>query len=81
MQIALVCLHFLCTSFVFVFQLVGQFIARAVSDQILSKSYIEGYKGRVDCEYTRCVIVCCAARGFSFLFNTVVNTLEIISGL
>ncbi|XP_020508919.1 programmed cell death protein 4b [Labrus bergylta] len=34
-------------------QLVGQFIARAVSDQILSKSFIEGYKGRVDCEFTR----------------------------
>lgn len=34
-------------------QLVGQFIARAVSDEILSKSYIEGYKGRVDCQYTR----------------------------
>ncbi|XP_037326799.2 programmed cell death protein 4b isoform X1 [Pungitius pungitius] len=34
-------------------QLVGQFIAQAVSDQILSKSYIEAYKGRVDCEYTR----------------------------
>uniref|UniRef100_A0A8C9Z778 Programmed cell death protein 4 n=1 Tax=Sander lucioperca TaxID=283035 RepID=A0A8C9Z778_SANLU len=34
-------------------QLVGQFIARAVSDQILSKSYIDGYKGRVDCQYTR----------------------------
>ncbi|TNN62142.1 Programmed cell death protein 4 [Liparis tanakae] len=34
-------------------QLVGQFIARAVSDQILSKSYIEAYKGRVGCQYTR----------------------------
>ncbi|XP_076027227.1 programmed cell death protein 4b [Genypterus blacodes] len=34
-------------------QLVGQFIARAVSDQILSRSYIESYKGRVDCEHTR----------------------------
>ncbi|KAK5926787.1 hypothetical protein CgunFtcFv8_022331 [Champsocephalus gunnari] len=34
-------------------QLVGQFIARAVSDNILSKSYIEGFKGRVDCQYTR----------------------------
>lgn len=42
--------------FVFLFQLVGQFIARAVTDQILSKSYIESYKGRVDCEYTRHVI-------------------------
>ncbi|KAM7418791.1 hypothetical protein PAMA_016087 [Pampus argenteus] len=37
-------------------QLVGQFIARAVSDQILSKSYIEGYRGRVDCEYTRAAL-------------------------
>lgn len=55
-QFVLVCLHFF-PSFVFIFQLVGQFIARAVSDQILSKSYIEGYKGRVDCEYTRYVIV------------------------
>uniref|UniRef100_A0AAQ6A8R6 Programmed cell death protein 4 n=1 Tax=Amphiprion ocellaris TaxID=80972 RepID=A0AAQ6A8R6_AMPOC len=36
--------------------LVGQFIARAVSDQILSKSYIEGYKGRVDCEYSRAAL-------------------------
>ena len=40
---------------VFLFQLVGRFIARAVSDQILSKGYIEGYKGKVDCEYTRYV--------------------------
>lgn len=37
----------------FVFQLVGQFIARAVADGILSKSYIEGYKGKVDCEHAR----------------------------
>lgn len=37
-------------------QLVGQFIARAVSDQILSKSYVESYKGRVDCEYTRAAL-------------------------
>lgn len=43
-------------SSVFLFQLVGQFIARAVSDQILSKSYIESYKGKVDCEYARYVI-------------------------
>lgn len=34
-------------------QLVGQFIARAVHDKILSKSYIDGYKGKVDCEHTR----------------------------
>uniref|UniRef100_A0A7N6C488 Programmed cell death protein 4 n=1 Tax=Anabas testudineus TaxID=64144 RepID=A0A7N6C488_ANATE len=37
-------------------QLVGQFIARAVSDQILSKNYIEGYKGKVDCEYARAAL-------------------------
>uniref|UniRef100_A0AAX7V564 Programmed cell death protein 4 n=1 Tax=Astatotilapia calliptera TaxID=8154 RepID=A0AAX7V564_ASTCA len=36
--------------------LVGQFIARAVSDQILSKTYIEGYKGKVDCEYARAAL-------------------------
>lgn len=41
--------------FWFILQLVGQFIARAVNDQILSKSYIDGYKGRVDCEYVRYV--------------------------
>ncbi|XP_063058432.1 programmed cell death protein 4b [Engraulis encrasicolus] len=34
-------------------QLVGQFIARAVADDILSKSYIESYKGKVDCEHAR----------------------------
>ncbi|XP_030637368.1 programmed cell death protein 4b isoform X2 [Chanos chanos] len=37
-------------------QLVGQFIARAVGDNILSKSYIEGYKGRVDCEHARAAL-------------------------
>ncbi|XP_014840166.1 PREDICTED: programmed cell death protein 4 isoform X2 [Poecilia mexicana] len=37
-------------------QLVGQFIARAVSDQILSKSYIDGYKGKVDCEHARAAL-------------------------
>lgn len=45
-------------SVVFTLQLVGQFIARAVSDQILSESYIDGYKGRVNCEYTRFVTSC-----------------------
>lgn len=44
-------------SVVFHLQLVGQFIARAVSDQILSKNYIDGYKGKVDCEYARYVII------------------------
>ncbi|KAM4751081.1 programmed cell death protein 4b [Anableps anableps] len=37
-------------------QLVGQFIARAVSDQILSKSYIDSYKGKVDCEHARAAL-------------------------
>ncbi|XP_028651672.1 programmed cell death protein 4b [Erpetoichthys calabaricus] len=34
-------------------QLVGQFIARAVGDGILSREYIESYKGKVDCENAR----------------------------
>lgn len=38
-------------------QLVGQFIARAVADQILSVSYIDGYKGKVDCEHARFVFL------------------------
>ncbi|XP_035262946.1 programmed cell death protein 4b isoform X3 [Anguilla rostrata] len=37
-------------------QLVGQFIARAVRDEILSKSYIESYKGKVDCEHARAAL-------------------------
>ncbi|XP_004066380.1 programmed cell death protein 4 [Oryzias latipes] len=37
-------------------QLVGQFIARAVNDQILSKTYIDGYRGKVDCEYARAAL-------------------------
>ncbi|KAM9770580.1 programmed cell death protein 4b [Menidia menidia] len=37
-------------------QLVGQFIARAVRDQILAKSYIESYKGKVDCECARAAL-------------------------
>lgn len=48
--------------------MLGQFIARAAADNILSKSFIDGYKGRVDCEYARygvfhtlCVILCCSA--------------------
>lgn len=45
----------------FSLQLVGQFIARAVSDQILSESYIDGYKGRVNCEYTRYVTHLCSS--------------------
>lgn len=34
-------------------QLVGQFIARAVGDGILCGSYIDGYKGTVDCTQAR----------------------------
>ncbi|KAM5132603.1 programmed cell death protein 4 [Mantella aurantiaca] len=34
-------------------QLVGQFIARAVGDGILSRSYMESYKGTVDCDHAR----------------------------
>lgn len=34
-------------------QLVGQFIARAVGDGILDKSYINSYKGTVDCDQAR----------------------------
>ncbi|MBN3297209.1 PDCD4 protein, partial [Amia calva] len=37
-------------------QLVGQFIARAVRDQILSRNYIESYKGKVDCEHARAAL-------------------------
>ncbi|KAK7930121.1 hypothetical protein WMY93_006516 [Mugilogobius chulae] len=37
-------------------QLVGQFIARAVHDKILSRSYIDGFKGKVDCEYARAAL-------------------------
>ncbi|XP_006630908.3 programmed cell death protein 4b isoform X1 [Lepisosteus oculatus] len=37
-------------------QLVGQFIARAVGDQILSRNYIESYKGKVDCEHARAAL-------------------------
>ncbi|XP_062845710.1 programmed cell death protein 4b isoform X2 [Trichomycterus rosablanca] len=37
-------------------QLVGQFIARAVADQILSRNYVDGFKGRVDCEHARAAL-------------------------
>uniref|UniRef100_A0A8C2HD48 Programmed cell death protein 4 n=1 Tax=Cyprinus carpio TaxID=7962 RepID=A0A8C2HD48_CYPCA len=37
-------------------QMLGQFIARAVADNILPKSFIDGYKGRVDCEYARAAL-------------------------
>lgn len=66
------CLH-LCKfySLVFILQLVGQFIARAVTDQILSKNYIESYKGRVDCEYARYLIFFCFV--VCLLFNDVIT--------
>uniref|UniRef100_A0A803SND7 Programmed cell death protein 4 n=1 Tax=Anolis carolinensis TaxID=28377 RepID=A0A803SND7_ANOCA len=37
-------------------QLVGQFIARAVGDGILCISYIDGYKGTVDCVHARAAL-------------------------
>ncbi|KAM9282485.1 programmed cell death protein 4 isoform 2-T3 [Cariama cristata] len=37
-------------------QLVGQFIARAVGDGILSSTYIDGYKGTVDCVQARAAL-------------------------
>ncbi|XP_051550848.1 programmed cell death protein 4-like isoform X1 [Myxocyprinus asiaticus] len=37
-------------------QMLGQFIARAVADNILPNSFIDGYKGRVDCEYARAAL-------------------------
>ncbi|XP_063163216.1 programmed cell death protein 4 isoform X1 [Candoia aspera] len=37
-------------------QLVGQFIARSVGDGILCSSYIDGYKGTVDCVQARAAL-------------------------
>lgn len=37
-------------------QLVGQFIARAVGDGILRRSYMESYKGTVDCDHARAAL-------------------------
>ncbi|XP_069755059.1 programmed cell death protein 4-like isoform X3 [Narcine bancroftii] len=34
-------------------QMVGQFVARAVADHVLSSDFLGGYKGKVDCEQTR----------------------------
>ncbi|XP_051870629.1 programmed cell death protein 4-like [Pristis pectinata] len=34
-------------------QMVGQFVARAMADHVLSADFLDGYKGRVDCEQTR----------------------------
>lgn len=51
----------------------GQFIARAVSDEILPKSYIEGYKGKVDCEYARYGNFLSLSFHSGFLFHAVVE--------
>ncbi|XP_012519336.1 PREDICTED: programmed cell death protein 4 [Propithecus coquereli] len=40
-------------------QLVGQFIARAVGDGILCNTYIDSYKGTVDCVQARQLFVIC----------------------
>ncbi|XP_030058625.1 programmed cell death protein 4 isoform X3 [Microcaecilia unicolor] len=37
-------------------KLVGQFIARAVGDEILCKTYIDSYKGTVDCVHARAAL-------------------------
>lgn len=37
-------------------RMVGQFISRAVKDRILSTGYIEGYKGKVDCQHARAAL-------------------------
>ncbi|XP_072924014.1 programmed cell death protein 4-like isoform X3 [Hemitrygon akajei] len=34
-------------------QMVGQFVARAVADHVLSADFLDSYKGKVDCEHTR----------------------------
>ncbi|XP_062909772.1 programmed cell death protein 4-like [Mobula hypostoma] len=34
-------------------QMVGQFVARAVADHVLSVDFLDSYKGKVDCEHTR----------------------------
>lgn len=34
-------------------QMLGQFIARAIADHVLSMSFLDHYKGRVDCEHAR----------------------------
>lgn len=36
-----------------VFQMLGQFIARAIADHILPMSFLDCYKGKVDCEHAR----------------------------
>ncbi|XP_058852841.1 programmed cell death protein 4-like isoform X1 [Acipenser ruthenus] len=34
-------------------QMLGQFIARAIADHVLPADYLEGYKGKVDCDHVR----------------------------
>lgn len=34
-------------------QMLGQFIARAIADHILPMSFLDYYKGKVDCEHAR----------------------------
>lgn len=34
-------------------QMLGQFIARAIADHVLPMSFLDCYKGRVDCEHAR----------------------------
>lgn len=34
-------------------QMLGQFIARAIADHVLSMSFLDCYKGKVDCEHAR----------------------------
>lgn len=34
-------------------QMLGQFIARAIADHILPMSFLDCYKGKVDCEHAR----------------------------
>lgn len=36
-----------------VFQMLGQFIARAIADHILPITFLDCYKGKVDCEHAR----------------------------
>lgn len=36
-----------------VYQMLGQFIARAIADHILPMSFLDCYKGKVDCEHAR----------------------------
>ncbi|XP_078063900.1 programmed cell death protein 4-like [Mustelus asterias] len=37
-------------------QVLGQFIARAVADDVLPSNFLEGYKGKVDCDHARAAL-------------------------